>query len=63
MSVPGPAQLWHEAGGGTDQYDPERYKELMHRFGHVLRPGDDGYEEASRELPCGWKPAEKGKRS
>jgi hypothetical protein len=54
VTAPGPAQLWREAGGGTDHYDPERYKALMHQHGHLLRPGDDGYEQGSRDLPCGW---------
>lgn len=54
MTSPSPAQLWREAGGGTDHYDPERYKELMRKFGHLLRPGDDGYEDATSALPCGW---------
>ena len=54
MTAPSPVQLWREAGGGTDRYDPERYKALMRQRGHLLRPGDDGYEQGSRDLPCGW---------
>jgi hypothetical protein len=47
-SRPGPAGLWQQAGG-----DPERYRELMAEHGLLLRPGDEGYDEASRNLPCG----------
>ena len=41
--------LWYQAEG-----DPERYRELMLEHGLLLRPGDEGYEDASRNLPCGW---------
>jgi hypothetical protein len=54
MTAPSPAQLWREAGGGTEDFDPERYKQLLRQHGHLLRPGDDGYDEAGRDLPCGW---------
>jgi hypothetical protein len=46
---PTPGQLWYEAGE-----DPERYRELMREHGHILSPGDPGYEQGSRNLPCGW---------
>lgn len=52
-----PYALWVEAGGGTPGYDRQRYLSLLREHGHVLRPGDDGYEEAARSaLPCGWSP-------
>lgn len=51
---PGPMELWHEAGG-----DGERYRQLMREHGHLLSPGDEGYEQGSRNLPCGW-PAKRG---
>lgn len=55
MSRPGPYELlWRQAGGGTKDYDPGRYGDLMHEHGYLLRPGDEGYEEAPRNLPCGW---------
>lgn len=46
---PGPAELWQQAGG-----DGERYRQLLRQHGHLLGPGDDGYEEAPAGLPCGW---------
>ena len=30
------------------------YGELMHEHGYLLRPGDEGYDEAAANLPCGW---------
>jgi hypothetical protein len=42
-------ELWQQAGG-----DGERYRELLHEWGYVLRPGDKDYEDASPALPCGW---------
>jgi hypothetical protein len=49
---PSMGNLWQEAGG-----DRERYRALLHEHGLLLRPGDDGYEEAvARALPCGWSP-------
>lgn len=53
---PGPRELWQQAGGGTPAYDRERYLELLREHGHLLSPGDEGYEEGSRALPCGWEP-------
>jgi hypothetical protein len=47
--APGPAQLWDQAGG-----DPERYRQLMREAGYLLAPGDEGYDEAPVNLPCGW---------
>jgi hypothetical protein len=46
--------MWVQAGGGTGAYDRERYRELMFGHGALLRPGDEGYEDASKNLPCGW---------
>lgn len=54
MSEPDPYALWKQAGGGTPGYDRRRYLDLMHEHGFFLRPGDDGYDEAERSLPCGW---------
>ena len=49
-----PGRLWLQAGGGTPAYDRDRYLDLMREHGLILRPGDDGYEDADRNLPCGW---------
>ena len=49
---PGPAELWHEAGGGTSRWDPKCYRDLLYEHGHLLRPGDEGYENASAGLAC-----------
>ena len=46
---PSPGHLWHQAGGNG-----ARYRELMREHGHLLEPGDEGYERASRALPCGY---------
>ncbi|HZR50167.1 MAG TPA: hypothetical protein VFB06_11665 [Streptosporangiaceae bacterium] len=46
---PSPHELWERAGG-----DPVRYRELMYEHGHLLKPGDDGYEQGVRNLSCGW---------
>ena len=51
---PGPMELWHQAGGGTPDYDRDRYLSLLREHGHLLSPGDEGYGEAPRNLPCGW---------
>lgn len=42
-------ELWQQAGG-----DGDRYRQLLHEYGYTLGPGDEGYEEAPRDLPCGW---------
>ena len=49
---PGPGLLWKQAGGGTPEYSRQKYLDLMHEHGYLL--GDDGYDEAPRNLPCGW---------
>lgn len=46
--------LWKQAGGGTGNYSGTRYRDLMIKHGLLLAPGDDGYDEGSRTLPCGW---------
>lgn len=46
---PSPVQLWRQANG-----DSARYRRLMREHGHLLAPGDEGYEQASKTLPCGW---------
>jgi hypothetical protein len=51
---PGPFELWRAAGGGSPDYDRDRYLALLREHGHLLKPGDDGYEEAPADLPCGW---------
>lgn len=44
--------LWKQSGG-----DRERYAGLLRQHGHVLAPGDAGYDpDASRTLPCGEVP-------
>lgn len=48
---PSPLDLWHQAVGNGD-----RYRELLREHGHILVPGDEGYEQASATLPCGWNP-------
>ena len=47
--VPSPIELWQQAGE-----DPGRYRELMREHGLLLSPGDEGYAEAPKTLPCGW---------
>jgi hypothetical protein len=49
VPVPSPFELWQQAAA-----DPERYRELLHQHGLILEPGDDGYDDAPRNLPCGW---------
>jgi hypothetical protein len=44
-----PVELWNQAGG-----DAQRYYDLMVEHGHILRPGDEGYEDGSGHLACGW---------
>lgn len=46
---PSAYELWMEAGE-----DRARYRELLRQHGHLLSPGDEGYEQASATLPCGW---------
>lgn len=46
--APSPHELWRQADG-----DPGEYRRLMRVHGHVLKPGNEGYEDASRKLPCG----------
>lgn len=53
-SARGPYELYVQAGGGTPAYSQERYLELLHEHGHVIRKGEPGYEEAAGTLPCGW---------
>jgi hypothetical protein len=51
---PSPHDLWKQAGGGTAEFSRQRFLDLMTEAGHLLRPGDEGYEQASPGLPCGW---------
>jgi len=53
---PSPHQLWEQAGGGTGSFDQARFLELMHEAGHLLRPGDPGYEHGVSAASCGWRP-------
>lgn len=46
---PTPGELYNQAAGDT-----ARYVELMREHGYVLKPGDEGYEQGSRTLACGW---------
>ena len=49
---PSPAELWQQSGGNR-----ELYRGLLREHGHILAPGDDGYDpDAPRTLPCGWGP-------
>lgn len=43
--------LWIQAGGGTAEFTPERYRELMIQHGLLvpLKPG-----EKAEPVPCGW---------
>lgn len=54
---PSPMELWHEACG-----DGERYRQLMREHKHLLSPGDEGYGQGSRDLPCGWPGGSGGKQ-
>jgi hypothetical protein len=53
---PGPHELWQQAGGGTGSYDRDRYLGLLREHGHLLKPGDNGYEAGVTAAGCGWKP-------
>ena len=57
---PSPHALWERAGGGTGHYSGEEYRRLMREHGHLLKPGDAGYEDGVRSAPCGWKPKTDG---
>ncbi len=54
MPEPSAYELWVQAGGGTKDYNPAQYLELLLEAGMILYPGDKGYEEAPRNLSCGW---------
>jgi hypothetical protein len=50
-----PHQLWEQAGGGTPQYRREEYRRLLREHGHLIGPGDPGYDpDAPKTLECGW---------
>jgi|HubBroStandDraft_2_1064218.scaffolds.fasta_scaffold165477_2 hypothetical protein len=53
-SKPSPYALWLQAGGGTPSCDRQRYRDLLSEHGALLSPGDEGYDDAPRNLPCGW---------
>jgi hypothetical protein len=45
-----PHELWEQAKG-----DPGEYRRLMREHGHLVGPGDPGYDpDAPKTLPCGW---------
>lgn len=49
---PTPYELWVQA-----KENPDDYRRLLREHGHILRPGDAGYDpDAPRTLPCGWSP-------
>jgi hypothetical protein len=49
---PTPYELWVQSGE-----DGEEYRRLLRQHGHILSPGDQGYDpNAPRTLPCGWSP-------
>lgn len=50
---PGPAELWQQACGDRDEY-----MRLMREHGHVVRPGDTGYDPDAKGLACGWEPGQ-----
>jgi hypothetical protein len=49
VSRPSAFELWVQAGE-----DPERYRALLREHNLILSPGDEGYEQGSRTLPCGY---------
>jgi hypothetical protein len=50
---PSPAELFEKSGGNRDLY-----RDLLHQHGHLLAPGDEGYDESAEQLPpCGWTPS------
>lgn len=55
-----PHELWEQAGGGTPAYSRDEYLRLLRQHGHLLKPGDEGYEQGVRSAPCGWKPKADG---
>lgn len=49
---PVPAELWQQACGDRDEY-----MRLMREHGHVITPGEAGYDPgAPKGLACGWEP-------
>lgn len=53
MTRPSAFELWEQAGGETDAYDPAEYRRLMVEHG-LLVPGP------AKPLPCGWAPGSNG---
>ena len=49
---PSPHELWAQAGE-----KPDEYRRLLREHGHILSPGDEGYDPDNRTLPCGWSPS------
>lgn len=56
MSETTPYELWVQSG-----QDGDRYRALLREYGLLLMPGDEGYEESSRNLPCGWPGPQPGR--
>jgi hypothetical protein len=55
MAKPSVYELWQEAGGeSAHSYDRDQFVASMREHGYLLSPGDDGYEEGPKGLPCGW---------
>ena len=48
---PSPFELWQQSGGNR-----ELYLDLMREHGHLLSPGDPGYDESAGLPPCGREP-------
>lgn len=46
-------EAWLQAGGGTAEFDQQRYRDLLTEWGLLIprEPGDH-----SPLLPCGWPP-------
>lgn len=51
MSEPSAYDLWHQAGGPTDDFNKAEYRRLLVEHGH-LDPPEPG--EQSKPLPRGW---------
>lgn len=44
--------------------DPDEYRFLLREHGHLIGPGDPGYDpDAPRTLPCGWSPGKTRRRA
>ena len=52
LARPSAGELWERAGGNR-----ELYRDLLRQHGHLLAPGDPGYDPGAPQYPpCGWRP-------